>query len=142
MDYEAYRKQFFADPPPQPRFAFVGLHGATLYFSDYAAAVTYYRRVLGAPAYIEGENTHGWQLGDTWLTLLKGQAGSPHNVEVTIVMRSAQEAERLQAAFVEAGGVGEAPSDQLMYEPVRYCPVRDPFGTSILIVCPYHRNAG
>jgi hypothetical protein len=24
----------------------------------------------------------------------------------------------------------------LMYEPVRYCPVRDPFGTDLLIISP------
>lgn len=51
-------------------------------------------------------------------------------------MSSVQEAERLQAAFIEAGGEGVVPSDQLMYEPVRYYPVRDPFGTNILIICP------
>ena len=26
--------------------------------------------------------------------------------------------------------------DTLMYEPVRYCPVRDPFGTDLLVVSP------
>ena len=136
MDYDTYRKQFFANPLPQPRFAFVGLHGLTLYFANYAAAVAYYQRVLGPPAYVEGENTRGWQIGDTWLTLLKGAAGNPQNVEVMIVMLTPEQAESLQAAFVEAGGAGEAPSDQLMYAPVRYCSVRDPFGTNILITCP------
>jgi len=57
-------------------------------------------------------------------------------MELNIVMQSPAEADRLQAAFIEAGGVGEAPSDELMYEPVRFCAVQDPFGTNILIICP------
>ena len=136
MDYDSYRKKFFAAPLPQPRFKFAGLHGAVLYFSDYNEAIAYYQRVLGPPAYVEGEGTRGWQIGNTWLTVLKGENGNPQNVEVLFVMRSLQEAEQLQAAFIEAGGEGEVPSNQLMYEPVRYCPVRDPFGTNILIICP------
>jgi len=136
VDFESYRRRYFVAPAPEPRFAFTGLHGATLYFSDYPAAVAYYERVLGLPAYVEGEGTRGWRLGATWLTLLKSPAGNPENVEITIVVESVQEAERLQAAFVQAGGVGEPPSDQLMYLPVRYCPVRDPFGTNLLIICP------
>jgi hypothetical protein len=141
IDYDAYRNQFFANPAPQPRFTFVGLHGLTLYFANYAAAVDYYQRVLGPPAYVEGEDTRGWRIGDTWLTLLKGIAGSPQNVEVTFVMQTPEQAERLQAAFIEAGGSGEVPSDQLMYEPIRYCPVKDPFGTHILVLCPLRSPA-
>ena len=136
MDYDAYRQQFFVDPIPQPRFAFVGMHGVTLYFVDYPAAIAYYTRVLGPPAYEEGEFTRGWRIGDSWLTLLKGNVGDPQNMECTIVMQSPEQADRLQAAFIQAGGVGAAPSDQLMYEPIRYCPVQDPFGTQILIICP------
>lgn len=134
MDYETYRRSYFTSPPPPPRFDYVGLHGATLFFSDYEAAVAYYTRVLGPPAYIEGAYTYGWSIGGTWLTLLKGASGAPQNMEVTFVMGTPQEAERLQAAFIQEGGKGDAPSDQLMYQPLRYCPVTDPFGTSILIV--------
>jgi catechol 2,3-dioxygenase-like lactoylglutathione lyase family enzyme len=136
MDYQSYRKQFFVDPSPEPRFDFAGLHGATLFYSDYQAALDYYSRVLGPPAYVEGENTHGWRVGDTWLTLLRGKSGNPQNIEVPIVMNTPQEAERLQAAFIEAGGTGDEPSNQLMYEPVRSCSVKDPFGVDILIFCP------
>jgi len=136
MDYEAYRQQFFANPAPEPRFEFTGVHGVTLYFLDYAAAVAYYQRVLGPPAYLEGEFTRGWRIGDSWLTLLKGKTGNPQNMEVTIVMQTPDQAERLQAAFNEAGGVGEAPSDQLMYEPIRYCALKDPFGTHIIVISP------
>ncbi len=136
MNYETYRKTFFTNPVPKPRFEFAGLQGLTLFFADYAAAIDYYQRVLGSPAYMEGKYTHGWQIGDTWLTLLKGQNGNPQNVEVMIVMQNPSEVERLQAAFIEAGGVGDAPGDQLMYTPVYSCSVKDPFGTNFLIYYP------
>ena len=133
MDNESYRRNYFVDPQPEPRFEYLGLHGVTLFFSDFKAAVEYYTLVLGSPAYVEGEGTRGWQLGNTWLTLLEWEKGSPRNVEFNIVVKTSQDAERLQTAFIEAGGNGEPPSDQLMYEPVRFCPVVDPFGTNILI---------
>lgn len=136
MDYESYREKFFINPAPGSRFEFRGLYGTTLYFGDYEATVDYYTRVLGPPAYEEGQGTRGWRLGNTWLTLLKGESGNPKNIELNIVMQTAQEADRLHAAFIEAGGVGEPPSDKLMYEPVRFCPLQDPFGTNILIICP------
>jgi type I restriction enzyme R subunit len=34
---------------------------------------------------------------------------------------AAEEAERLQQALVDAAGEGAAPSDELMYEPIRFC---------------------
>jgi hypothetical protein len=70
------------------------------------------------------------------LTVLRGGKGSPRNTEVTFVMRTLEQAERLQAAFIAAGGAGPEPMDTLMYEPVRYCPVRDPFGTDLLVISP------
>jgi len=136
MEYDNYREKFFTMPAPEQRFKFRGLHGTTLYFGDYEAAVSYYTQVLGEPAYVEGTGTRGWQLGNTWLTLLKGKMGNPQNMELNIIMQTPAEADRLQAAFIEAGGSGEPPSDQLMYQPVRYCAVDDPFGTHILIFCP------
>ena len=140
MDYDSYRKKFFANPQPEPRFRFDGILGTTLYFEAYEEAVGYYIEVLGEPAYVEGTGTRGWRLGNTWLTLLKGKAGSPQNVELNIIMESPGEAERLQAAFIAAGGEGEEPSDELMYEPVRFCSARDPFGTHILIISPLNRE--
>ncbi len=133
MDYESYRRNYFVDPQPEPHFEYLGLHGITLFFSDFEAALEYYTGVLGSPAYLEGAGTRGWRLGNAWLTLIKWERGSPRNVEINFVMKTSQDAERLQAAFIEAGGSGEPPSDQLMYEPVRFCPVVDPFGTNILI---------
>jgi hypothetical protein len=140
MDYESYKKAYFTDPPPEPKFDFIGLHGVALYFSEYEAAVAYYSRVLGPPVYVEGEGTRGWRVGNIWLTLFPSKSGSPQNAEIHFLMSSPEEAERLQKAFIEAGGKGEAPSDQLMYEPIRYCSVQDPFGTNILIVSRLHRQ--
>jgi hypothetical protein len=133
MDYQDYSDQYFVDPPPAPRFAYTGLLGATLYFQDYEAAVNYYQQVLGPPAYVEGDSTKGWRLGETWLTLLRGQDGNPHNAELMLLLPTPAEAERLQAAFVAAGGQGADPVDTLMYEPVRACYVCDPFGTNLMI---------
>jgi hypothetical protein len=134
MDYEEYRKAYFTDPMPEPRYRFSGSFGVTLYFEEYDAAVEYYSQVLGQPAYVEGEGTRGWQVGSGWLTLLRGRSGGPRNVEVTFQMETPREAEMLQRAFIEAGGEGPVPSDQLMYEPIRSCPVSDPFGTELLII--------
>jgi len=66
--------------------------------------------------------------------LLQGKSGSPSNVEVILNMETPKQAEQLHRAFIAAGGTGPEPSDQLMYEPIRSCPVRDPFGTDLLIV--------
>ena len=135
MDLETYRKKYFVKPTPIQRFKFGGLQGLTLYFSDYYDAILYYESVFGPPAYIEGEFTRGWQIGNTWLTLLKGKDGNPQNVEVMIYMQTLQEVASLKDAFVNAGGIGSDPADQLMYERVHSCSVIDPFGTNILITC-------
>ena len=136
MEYEEYCKKYFVEPAPDPKFDFAGLLGATLYFQDFAEATQYYQRVLGPPAYVEGSGTKGWRVGDTWLTLLRGENGNPQNVEIAIVMNTPQEAERLQQSFVDAGGTALPPMDALMYVPIRMCPVKDPFGTPILIYSP------
>jgi hypothetical protein len=136
MNYKEYYHAYFVDPRPEPRYRFSGSFGVTLYFEEFDAAVSYYRQVLGPPAYIEGEGTRGWSIGSGWLTLLRGKSGNPRNVEVTLQVETPEEAERLQRAFIEAGGEGPAPSDELMYDPIRFCPARDPFGTEMLIISP------
>jgi hypothetical protein len=136
MDLEAYRRAHFADPAPAPRFAFTGAFGVTLYLEDFAAGVAFYAAVLGPPAYVEGDGTRGWPIGAGWLTLLRGAHGHPRNVELTLEVDTVEAAERLQAAFVAAGGRGSPPADRLMYRPVRTCPVVDPFGTELMIVAP------
>ena len=134
MDYESYKQNYFVAPPPKPRFSFKGYFGITLFYEDYQAAIKYYERVLGPPAYVEGAGTRGWPIGKGWLTLLKGKSGNPQNVEITFVMSTPEEAEALHRELIEAGGQGSPPSDELMYEPVRYCAVTDPFGVGLLII--------
>ncbi len=136
MDYPTYRQRYFVEPTPRPRFNYSGMLGITLFFQDYAPAVAYYESVLGPPAYVERDDTHGWQVGETWLTLLRGRQGNPTNVEVAFVMQTPHDAEQLQQAFIAAGGSGPPPKDELMYIPIHSCPVQDPFGTMLLIYSP------
>lgn len=71
------------------------------------------------------------------MTLLRGQQGYPQNVEMTLELETIVEVEALQQAFISAGAKGQAPSDQPMYVPDRFCPVTDPFGFEIIIVVPF-----
>lgn len=136
MDFETYKKRYYTDPPPEARFNFSGAFGVALFYENFAEVVKYYSAVLGPPAYVEGVGTRGWRIGRGWLTLFQAQAGTPSNVEITLEVETPEGAEALQKAFIEAGGNGEAPSDQLMYVPIRYCPVTDPFGTEIIVISP------
>ena len=134
MDYQEYHQAYFTEPTPQQRFQFIGSFGITLFFEAFTDAVAFYSKVLGPPAYVEGKWTRGWRIGSGWLTLLKGSNGNPTNVEITLEMTNVAQAEKLQQAFITSGGKGTPPSDQLMYTPIRSCPVTDPFGTEILII--------
>ncbi|MCL7452024.1 MAG: VOC family protein, partial [Anaerolineae bacterium] len=102
----------------------------------YDAAVAFYEGVFGQPGYVEGPHARGWPIGSGWLTLLKGADGNPRNVEITFELESIEEAEALQRDLIAAGAQGPAPSDQLMYRPVRSCPVVDPFGLEIMVIAP------
>ena len=133
MDDQSYRDAYFVDPAPATRFAFSGTFGVSLFYEAFSAATAFYERVLGPPAYVEGEDTRGWRIGEGWLTLLKGDGETSRHVEVQLYVATPDEAERLQRAFIEAGATGPAPSDQLMYDPIRSCPVRDPFGVDWLL---------
>jgi hypothetical protein len=135
MDYKAYLNAYFVDPTPVTRFPIAGLNGVSLYIQDYDRAVTFYREVLGPPAYVEGQWTHGWSIGKDWLTLFPSKHGGPINMDMTIEMATAEAVAELYQALIDAGAQPEhAPSDQLMYRPVRYASVTDPFGTVIVIV--------
>ena len=136
MEYEQYAAKFFVQPAPEPRFEFTGLFGTTLYYEDYEAAVAYFTAVFGPPTYVEGPGTRGWPIGDGWLTLLQGKSGNPKNIEITFVMSTPVEADKLHAAFIAAGGQGDAPSNQLMYAPIRYGSVMTPQGTPLLVISP------
>jgi len=133
MEYEEYKKAYFVDPQPEPLFDFTQAGGPTLWFADYDAAIEFYTEVLGPPNYVEGDATNGWQIGSSLLTLFAGGDGHPTNVEIGLLMASPEEAEHLHRAFIQAGGTGADPTDELMYAPIRYCPVTDPFGTDFMI---------
>jgi hypothetical protein len=133
MDFDEYQKAYFVFPQPKPRFHFTGLFGLTLYYEDFKSAVTFYEQVLGPVGYQEGDNTRGWAIGNGWLTLLRGKQGNPRNMEISFKMESVEAAEALQQAFIQAGAKGSPPSDQLMFVPVRICPVIDPFGVDVMI---------
>jgi hypothetical protein len=134
MDYHKYRQDYFINPPPKQRYQFCGSFGVTLFYQEFEKSISYYTQVLGQPGYVEGSGTRGWQIGNGWLTVLKGQNGNPHNVEITLETLTVDEAEKLQQAFIDAGGRGSPPSNQLMYTPVRICPIVTPLGTEILII--------
>lgn len=140
MDYDEYRRAHFVQPAPGQRFQFGGSFGTTVYYEDYQDAVAFYTRVLGPPSYVEGESTKGWPIGDGWLTLLRGKKGNPRNIEITLELASIEEAEALQGEFISAGAKGHPPSDQLMYRPVRACPVVDPFGMEIMIIASLEQD--
>ena len=133
MDFDAYYRAYFLNPQPEPRFTFRGNFGLTLYYQDFEAAVAFYEKTLGPAGYQEGDSTRGWRIGQGWLTLLRGNQGNPRNVETTFELDTVQQAEALQQAFIAAGAQGAEPSDQLMYMPVRICPVTDPFGVDVMI---------
>jgi catechol 2,3-dioxygenase-like lactoylglutathione lyase family enzyme len=135
VDYETYKKKYFIHPAPEPRFRFSGAFGATLFYQDYQEALAFYKKVLGPPAYIEGENTHGWPIGSTWLTLFPSKKGNPENVEAPFFVETPEEVDRLYEAFIAAGAQGEPPVDTLMYRPVRTALLKDPFGVALLIAC-------
>ncbi len=135
MDFEEYRKKHFVDPQPEQQFKFVGIHGVALYYEDYAEALGFWEKVLGPPNYVEGENTHGWMVGKTLLTLFPSKDGNPKNVEVPFVMEALEDVDELTEAFLAAGAVGEAPMDTLMYERARMAVLKDPFGVELSVIC-------
>jgi len=136
MDFDEYRRNYFAHPAPTPPFEVAGLRGVTLYVREFERAVAFYEKVLGPAAYVEGGNTRGWRLGDGWLTLLRDRLADSRYVEVTLRTPTSAEADRLREAFMAAGGNATEPTDTIHYEPVRLSHVTDPFGTRWLIVAP------
>jgi len=137
MDYKEYRRKYFTDPAPEPRYQVRGIHGATLFYEDYQAALHFFQQVFGPPAYVEGENTHGWKIGDSWLTVFPANQGSPQNIEVPIYLQTAEGVDRLYQACLTAGAHGNPPQDTLMYLPVRIAIVTDPFGVMFTLVHEY-----
>lgn len=135
MDYETYRKTYFTSPPPEPRFDLLGVQGATLYYADYSAALQFYTQVFGPPNYKEGDSTHGWRLGNTWLTLFPARTGVPANLELPFYLPTRAAVDALYTALIAAGAAGGPPSEALMYRPVYMAVLTDPFGVVLDLVC-------
>jgi hypothetical protein len=135
MNFDEYKRAFYADPQPKSRYSFRGIHGASVHYQDYAAALLFLENIFGPPAYKEGEFTHGWKMGDTWLTAFPSKKGSAANMEIPIYLNNAADVDKLYQAFIESGSNGEAPADTLMYVPVRIAFVTDPFGVAWMLVC-------
>jgi len=140
MDYNEYRDKYFSNPAPEPRFRFKGILGATLYYPDYQAALAFFNQVFGPPAYVEGEFTHGWQIGPTWLTVFPAKEGGPANQEVMLYLENETEVDKLFAAMIAAGAEGEPPVNTLMYTPVRIATIMDPFGGMFTLVAERSEN--
>lgn len=135
MDYETYRKKYYVEPQPEPRYDILGIQGATLFYEDYAAALSFYEGVFGPPNYKQGEFTHGWRLGNSWLTIFPSKDGSPRNIEVPFYCPTRKGVDALYEAMLAAGAKGEEPSEGLMYKPVYMSVVTDPFGVDLTLVC-------
>ncbi|MEJ2759557.1 MAG: hypothetical protein P8046_13835 [Anaerolineales bacterium] len=135
MDFEEYRARYFTDPSPKPKYPFIGVCGATLFYQEYPAALAFFRQVFGEPAYVEGDFTHGWRIGESWLTVFPAKEGSPANLEVPVYLQTAEAVDALYAAFIAAGAMGDPPQNTLMYVPVYMTVVTDPFGVLFTLVC-------
>lgn len=130
-------------PPDHRPFRIVDLNYVSLYVQDLPAAIAFYSQVFGPPEVVdERKAVHGWRMGATWLTLFPGsagtgQGGNPANAEFAIRVSSVHEVDVLHRALVEAGAREYmAPEDTVMYEPMRFACVDDPFGVRIDVYCP------
>jgi hypothetical protein len=92
----------------------------TIFADDYAGGLAFYTRVFGPPEYSENDLTVGWRLGSTWLTLMPSTSSYPTGVEFAIEVSTPEQVERLQAEMLAAGASGPAPTDEWMYETMRW----------------------
>jgi len=135
MDLAEYKEKFFTDPQPESRYDYRGILGASIHYKDRAAALEFLQRVFGPPAYVEGKDTHGWKLGESWLSVFPSDVGTATNMDIPLYLQSAEEVDKLYRAFIEAGAEGEPPKNNLMYEQVRIAFLRDPFGVAWILLC-------
>ncbi len=122
--------------------SFVGLGYVSIYVEDLANAVTFYDSVFGEHAYQEGENTFGWKIGTTWLTMFgaasgSAKSGNPRGIEFAVQVATAGEVDALYERLIALGAVVcMSPQDTRMYEDMRFACVDDPFGVRIDVYCP------
>ena len=128
------------------QYGIKGLNYVSLYFKDYDKAVAYYTEVFGPPVYSEDDPLCGWRLGSTWLTLFQSKdgtnpGGNPCNAEFAIQVESPERVDILHKAFLDAGATDRwTPEDTVMYEPMRFSAVDDPFGVRIDVYYPMNKR--
>ena len=130
--------------PTRPSFRIVNLNYVSLYFQALADAVNFYTRIFGPPESVDQkQETYGWRMGSTWLTLLPSRApgldpqSNPRNTEFAVQVSAAEEVDQLYEALINAGARAcMPPADTAMYEPMRFCCVDDPFGVRIDVYYP------
>ena len=136
------------DPAPQnPQdkrpYRVINLNYVSLYLNTLSEAVTFYSRVFGPPESVDQkQDIFGWRMGSTWLTLLPSKAGlepdsNPRSTEFAVQVSAVVEVDHLYQALIAAGAKAcMPPADTVMYEPMRFCCVDDPFGVRIDVYCP------
>ena len=125
-----------------PGYTIRALRYPSFYLRDFEAAVAFYTRVFGEPAGEEA-GLKGWQLGDTWLTLFPAEGLAPaigvdpRNSEFAVEVSAPAEVDALYADFLAAGAKScMPPEDTVMYVPMRFAVVDDPFGIRVDVFCP------
>jgi len=125
------------------QFTIIDLNYFTIYVKDFEAAVAFYSSVFGKPEYSEDKGRIlGWPMGATYLTIMTADQGidkdrNPCNSEFAIQVARPEEVDLLHRALVEAGATDFWDArDTVMYQPMRYAVVDDPFGVRIDIYCP------
>lgn len=130
-------------PEANDSYRIVDLNYVSLYFKDLDRALAFYSTVFGEPEVVEQDPIiYGYRMGSTWLTLFPSAGGTskesnPRNAEFAIQVTAPQEVDALYNALIAAGAVECMPvRDTVMYEPMRYGCVDDPFGVRIDVYCP------
>jgi len=125
------------------KFTIVDLNYFTIYVKEFEAAVAFYTKVFGEPDYSEDDGRIlGWPMGKTYLTVMTCDQGpvrdeNPRNAEFAIQVAKPNEVDRLHRALVKAGATDFWDArDTVMYHPMRFAVVDDPFGVRIDIYCP------
>jgi uncharacterized glyoxalase superfamily protein PhnB len=123
-------------------YRIVTLNYVSLYLKDFRKATAFYSQVFGPPQFVnETATTFGWRMGATWLTLFSSQEGNPRNTEFAIQVSSPAEVDRLHQALLQAGAAEYmAPADTVMYEPMRFSCVDDPFSHKNAFLCDNQSN--
>jgi len=117
----------------------VDMNYFTVYVNDFEAAVAFYSKAFGEPEYSEDrDRILGWKMGATYLTVMTADPDrNPCNAEFAIQVARPEEVDLLHRTLVEAGATGFWDArDTVMYQPMRYAVVDDPFGVRIDIYCP------